>query len=72
MREQLTIKAWIDSIEDKQVKAKVKANTPKKNLDKTALSLLDAICKAFIWSNTKEGFIYWNEVTDRINNNELK
>ncbi len=52
-----TIKQWLETIEDKEIRKKALAN-----MDLTADSLEEALSMAFTWKDTPEGEDYWMEV----------
>lgn len=74
-----TIKQWLESIEDQEVREKALANADEVELPKIAETQRIAVSMAFVWSNTPEGLDYWGYMYDNIlkkrtitNNNIMK
>lgn len=58
---EITVKEWIDTLSD-EVRVKAKDNTAPIRLLKVEHSLEDALATAFVWADTKEGYIFWRNV----------
>ena len=58
------ISEWLETIEDNDTRERAIRNFKKQNIhDRTKSSLVDALEGAFTWSDTEEGFNYWDDVT---------
>lgn len=72
MTENKTIKEWLESIEDPEIREKAMRNHQKLLIDKPSLkdirksSLVHAITNAFTWADTPEDFNYWKNFTNSL------
>lgn len=56
-----TIREWYNKL-PQQIKKEAIKNTPKKELKLKASCLSDAIQGGFVWTDTKQGYKFWDSV----------
>ena len=69
----LTIAEWLMHIPDPEVRAKAVANhrsAPFPRASSSVKLLSDALYEAFFWDESPEGFRFWNDVIDLIEDEE--
>lgn len=68
--EQKTIRQWFETIKDYDVKNRALLNCPSFNIDKKVENLCYALM-SFAWTDTPEGYKYWNAQYQKALNDEL-
>lgn len=66
-----TVKEWLESIKDEEVRAKALANMDGNNDNDEVHYLSTAIFKAFNWAETVEGATYWRDIFQDAHEREL-
>jgi hypothetical protein len=64
-----TTREWYNELPN-DIKIKALANTKWTTIDSSAASLSEALCTAFVWSDTPEGMDYWSKVYDKAKRDE--
>ena len=65
-----TIKEHLLSIKDKEIRKNALSNLSSNNAKGKESTLYLALNGAFVWSNTTNGFNYWNNISNRISQGE--
>lgn len=62
-----TVQEWLFELPE-DIRTKVMANCDDWSLHLNAVSVGDALSKAFLWEDSAEGYDYWNEIYQKYRN----
>jgi hypothetical protein len=67
-----TVRDWLNTIADKEIREAAIENTDKDIIDTEEPSLASSIVSSFRWLKSPQGFEYWDNIHKRALHNTLK
>jgi hypothetical protein len=61
-----TVKEWLETIEDPEIRAKAIANTDSDAFKRRFSSLRNSLYNAFNWGDSPEEYEYWSDFVDTL------